>query len=154
MLSIVVAVGKNLEIGKDNKLLWHIPEDLKHFKQLTNGKTIIMGKNAYLSIGRPLPNRKNIVLTDDDSLDNEKGIVVYNDIKKCISENSDAFVIGGASIYSQMIKYCDELHISHVDREFLDADTYFPQFIEEFEKVYEKQFENFVYRVYKRKNKS
>lgn len=151
MLSIVVAVGKNLEIGKDNKLLWNIPEDLKHFKNLTTGKTIIMGKNTYHSIGRPLPNRKNIVLTDDDSLDNVEGIVVYKDIKKCVDENSDAFVIGGASIYAQMIKYCDELHVSHVDKEFLDADTYFPNFKNEFEKVYEKQFNDFLYVRYKRK---
>lgn len=151
MLSIVVAVGKNLEIGKDNKLLWNIPEDLKHFKNLTTGKTIIMGKNTYHSIGRPLPNRKNIVLTDDDSLDNVEGIVVYKDIKKCVDENSDAFVIGGASIYAQMIKYCDELHVSHVDMEFLDADTYFPNFKNEFEKVDEKQFNDFLYVKYKRK---
>lgn len=151
MLSIVVAVGKNLEIGKDNKLLWNIPEDLKHFKNLTTGKTIIMGKNTYYSIGRPLPNRKNIVLTDDDSLDNVEGIVVYKDIQKCVDENSDAFVIGGASIYAQMIKYCDELHVSHVDKEFLDADTYFPNFKNEFEKVYEKQFNDFLYVRYKRK---
>lgn len=151
MLSIVVAVGKNLEIGKDNKLLWNIPEDLKHFKNLTTGKTIIMGKNTYHSIGRALPNRKNIVLTDDDSLDNVEGIVVYKDIKKCVDENSDAFVIGGASIYAQMIKYCDELHVSHVDMEFLDADTYFPDFKNEFEKVDEKQFNDFLYVKYKRK---
>lgn len=151
MLSIVVAVGKNLEIGKDNKLLWNIPEDLKHFKNLTTGKTIIMGKNTYYSIGRPLPNRKNIVLTDDDSLDNVEGIVVYKDIQKCVDENRDAFVIGGASIYAQMIKYCDELHVSHIDKEFLDADTYFPNFKNEFEKVYENQFNDFLYVRYKRK---
>ena len=77
MLSIVVAVGKNLEIGKDNRLLWNIPEDLSHFKSITQGKTIIMGKNTYLSIGRALPNRKNVVITDDDSLDNVRGILLY-----------------------------------------------------------------------------
>lgn len=151
MLSIIVAVGKNLEIGKDNKLLWNIPEDLKHFKKITNGKKIIMGKNTYFSIGRHLPDRENIVLSDDNSLDNEKNIKVYKDIELCVKENPDAFVIGGASIYSQMIKYCNTLHISHIDKEFTDADTYFPKFINEFEIIEEKEFNSFIYRVYRRK---
>lgn len=151
MLSIVVAVGKNLEIGKDNKLLWNIPEDLAHFKSITQGKTIIMGKNTYLSIGRALPNRKNVVITDDDSLDNAEGIVVYKDINKCISENDNAMVIGGASIYRQMLDYCDTLHISHVDLSFKDADTFFPHFEDKFDVSYEKKFNNFIYRIYKRK---
>ncbi len=151
MLSIVVAVGKNLEIGKDNKLLWNIPEDLAHFKSITQGKTIIMGKNTYLSIGRALPNRKNVVITDDDSLDNVEGIVVYKDINKCILENDNAMVIGGASIYRQMLDYCDTLHISHVDLSFEDADTFFPHFEDKFNMTYEKKFNNFIYRIYKRK---
>ena len=82
MLKIIVAIGKNREIGKDNKLLWHLPEDLKHFKNLTKNSTVIMGYNTYLSIGRPLPNRKNIVLCD--KVLNIDGVEVYNNLEKML----------------------------------------------------------------------
>ena len=134
MLKIIVAIGKNREIGKDNKLLWHLPEDLKHFKNLTKNSTVIMGYNTYLSIGRPLPNRKNIVLCD--KVLNIDGVEVYNNLEKCLKENNDAYIIGGQSIYEQTLKYVTELHISYIDKEFKDADTFFPAFEKSFKLKY------------------
>ena len=88
MFSIIVAVGKNREIGKGNKLLWHIPEDLKNFKEITTGKTVIMGRKNFESIGRPLPNRKNIVLSkngDKESFE-QKGIELYQNLESLIED--------------------------------------------------------------------
>ena len=88
MFSIIVAIGKNSEIGKGNKLLWHIPEDLKNFKEITTGKTVIMGRKTFESIGRPLPNRKNIVLSkngDKESFE-QKGIELYQNLENLIAD--------------------------------------------------------------------
>ena len=148
MLKIIVAIGKNREIGKDNKLLWHLPEDLKHFKNLTKNSTVIMGYNTYLSIGRPLPNRKNIVLCD--KVLNIEGVEVYNNLEKCLKENDDAYIIGGQSIYEQTLKYVTELHISYIDKEFKDADTFFPAFEKSFKLKYSEAKECFEYRVYEK----
>ena len=148
MLKIIVAIGKNREIGKDNKLLWHLPEDLKHFKNLTKNSTVIMGYNTYLSIGRPLPNRKNIVLCD--KVLNIDGVEVYNNLEKCLNENNDAYIIGGQSIYEQTLKYVTELHISYIDKEFKDADTFFPAFEKSFKLKYSEVKEGFEYRVYEK----
>lgn len=148
MLKIIVAIGKNREIGKDNKLLWHLPEDLKHFKNLTKNSTVIMGYNTYLSIGRPLPNRKNIVLCD--KVLNIDGVEVYNNLEECLKENNDAYIIGGQSIYEQTLKYVTELHISYIDKEFKDADTFFPAFEKSFKLKYSESKEGFEYRVYEK----
>ncbi len=148
MLKIIVAIGKNREIGKDNKLLWHLPEDLKHFKNLTKNSTVIMGYNTYLSIGRPLPNRKNIVLCD--KVLNIDGVEVYNNLEECLKENNDAYIIGGQSIYEQTLKYVTELHISYIDKEFKDADTFFPAFEKSFKLKYSEAKEGFEYRVYEK----
>ena len=148
MLKIIVAIGKNREIGKDNKLLWHLPEDLKHFKNLTKNSTVIMGYNTYLSIGRPLPNRKNIVLCD--KVLNIDGVEVYNNLEKCLNENNDAYIIGGQNIYEQTLKYVTELNISYIDKEFKDADTFFPAFEKSFKLKYSEVKEGFEYRVYEK----
>ena len=102
MLSIIVAVGKNLEIGKDNKMLWYIPEELEHFKNITKGHTVIMGRKTFDSIGKILPDRKNIVLSrkglDKKGLD----IEVFNnfdEIEKYKEEKEEYFIIGGSQIY-------------------------------------------------------
>ena len=89
MFSIIVAVGKNMEIGLNNKLLWHIPEDLKKFKEITTGKTIIMGKNTFDSIGKPLPNRRNIVLSIEEFDKGDLDIEVYNDFDNLIKNLSN-----------------------------------------------------------------
>lgn len=128
-LSIIVAVGRNHEIGKDNKLLWHISEDLKNFKNLTIGHTIVMGENTWFSLPkRPLPNRKNIVLSHNENLYLD-GATVFNhidDLLDSIKSEEKVFIIGGASIYSQFIDIVDTMYITRVDMEF-DADTFFPE---------------------------
>jgi dihydrofolate reductase len=114
MISIIVAIAKNNAIGKNNDLLWHIPEDLKRFKQITSGHKIIMGKKTYLSLPfRPLKNRENIVITDcpDDVF--EGCTVVFSvgeAISKC-SEEEETFIIGGASVYKQFLPLTDRLYI-------------------------------------------
>ena len=129
MITIVVAMGKNREIGVDNQLLWHLPKDLKHFKELTSGHPIIMGRKTYESIGKPLPNRTNIVISRKNDWF-EEGILIVGSIKealkfaKKIDEN--VFVIGGGTIYEQTIDLADQLEITCVDAT-LDADTYFPK---------------------------
>ena len=104
MLSIIVAVAKNNVIGKDNKLIWHLPEDLKRFKRITTGHTIIMGRKTFESLGRVLPNRKHIVLSKDkDFKVDDENVQVINDISllgEYISSEEENFVIGGASIYT------------------------------------------------------
>ena len=137
MITIVVAMGKNREIGVDNQLLWHLPKDLKHFKELTSGHPIIMGRKTYESIGKPLPNRTNIVISRKNDWF-EEGILIVGSIKealkfaKKIDEN--VFVIGGGTIYEQTIDLADQLEITLVDAT-LEADTYFPKIDE---KIWQK----------------
>ena len=114
MLSIIVAISENNVIGKDNKLLWHIPEDMKRFKMLTTDHTIIMGRKTFESLGKVLPDRKHIILTRDPSyvVDNEN-VQIVNDINKLdeyIEEDKENFVIGGAIIYSQLIGKVDKIY--------------------------------------------
>jgi len=128
-LSIIVAVAQNNAIGKDNKLLWHISEDLKRFKMLTSGKTIVMGKNTFYSLPvRPLPNRINIVITDIPDEKIEGCVMAYSiedAINKCDDTNEN-FIIGGASVYSQFMPYADKLYLTKVNKDF-EADCFFPE---------------------------
>ena len=130
MLSIIVAVAKNNAIGKDNKLLWHLPEDLKRFKKLTMNKNIIMGRKTFESLGRVLPNRKHIILCNDMNLIiNDENVLVLDDISKLdnyINSKDENFVIGGATIYKLLMPYVSKLYITHIDENF-DGDVYFPE---------------------------
>lgn len=129
MISIIVAVAKNLAIGKDNQLLWHISEDLKRFKKLTSGLTVVMGRNTWLSLPvRPLPHRANIVITDNPG-ECFEGCQMVNSIEAAIAKcpkNEESFVIGGASIYRQFMPIADKLYITQVDKPF-EGDTFFPE---------------------------
>jgi len=129
MISIIVAVSDDLGIGRNNDLLWHIPEDLKRFKRLTMGKCIIMGKKTWESLPKkPLPGRKNIVITDIPSECIECSVTAYSiedAINKC-DKNEEAFVIGGGSIYRQFMNIADRLYITHVHRK-APADVWFPK---------------------------
>ena len=129
MISIIVAVSEDWGIGKDNELLWHISEDLKRFKRLTSGNTVIMGKKTWESLPRrPLPGRKNIVLTDDPSECIHWSITAYSiedALSKCEKEE-EIFVIGGESVYRQFMPIADWLYITHVHRK-TPADVYFPE---------------------------
>ena len=115
MLSIIVAIAKNYVIGKDNKLIWNIPADLKRFKKITTGHTVIMGRNTFLSLGRVLPNRKHIVLSLTDIDCDDENVVVVDDIEKLdeyIDKDEENFVIGGAMIYKLLMPKADRLYIT------------------------------------------
>ena len=128
-ISIIVAVAENNAIGKDNKLLWHLSEDLKRFKRLTSGNPVIMGKNTYFSLPvRPLPKRENIVITDVPGERIDNCIMAYSieDAIEKMDSDKENFIIGGASIYRQFMPYADKLYITWVHKSF-DADTFFPE---------------------------
>ena len=129
MLSTIVAIANNNVIGKDNKLIWHLPEDLKRFKQITTGKNIIMGRKTFESLKEksPLYGRKNIVLTTNKSYD-AKGAVVCASVEEVLDavkdyDDNDIYVIGGGEIYKEFLPYCDVAHITKIDYKY-DADTY------------------------------
>jgi len=130
MLSIVVAKSKNNIIGKDNKLIWNLPEDLKRFKELTTGHTIIMGRKTFESIGRVLPNRKHIIFSQNPDLNIEKENVqvVHSllEIQELIEGKEEAFVIGGSMIYNFLMPYVQKMYVTEIDEEF-DGDSFFPK---------------------------
>lgn len=129
IISLIAALDKKSGIGKENRLLWHLPADLKFFKKVTTGHTVIMGRNTYESIGKPLPQRRNIVLTRKEGY-SAPGCEVSEDlfsaIKSCHKEQ-EIFIIGGADIYRQAIQVADKLYLTRVDV-VMDADTFFPEF--------------------------
>lgn len=130
MISLIAAIGKNNEIGKNGKLLWNLPEDMKYFKETTKECTVVMGRNTFESLPeqfKPLPGRKNIVITRDINWQYKDTQVVHSikDFLENIKSEENIFVIGGAQIYREMIPFADRLYITHVDEEF-DADTFFP----------------------------
>ena len=128
MLSIVVAKAKNNIIGKDNKLLWNLPEDLKHFKELTSGHTMIMGRKTFESLGRVLPNRKHIIFSQnpDFKVDDENVEVVHSllQIQNLIEEKEEVFVIGGAMIYNFLMPYVKKMYVTEIEKDF-ESDTFF-----------------------------
>jgi dihydrofolate reductase len=128
MISIIVAVAENLAIGKNNDLLWHIPEDLKRFKRITTGHTVIMGKRTFESLPRrPLPNRRNLVITDIQGEKIEGCIMAYSiseAIGKC-DQGEENFIIGGASVYRQFLPYTDRLYFTKIFKNF-EGDVFFP----------------------------
>jgi dihydrofolate reductase len=126
-ISIVVAISENNAIGKDNQLLWHLPADLKHFKEITTGHPILMGRKTYDSIGRPLPNRRNIIITRQTDL-NIPGTEVVNSMEEAISlcaNEEEVFIIGGAEIYKSALSFTDRIYLTTVHQEF-EADAFFP----------------------------
>ena len=142
MLSIIVAIAKNNAIGKDNKLLWHLPEDLKRFKRLTTGHNIIMGRKTFESLGRVLPNRYHIILCNDAQLNIEdENAEVLDDISKLdkyINSEEENFVIGGATMYKLLMPYAKKMYITEINKEF-DGDVYFPEINKEEWKVINRE---------------
>ncbi|ORU90598.1 MAG: dihydrofolate reductase [Cycloclasticus sp. symbiont of Poecilosclerida sp. M] len=127
-ISMIVAMGDNGAIGKDNALLWHLPDDFKRFKSITMGKPILMGRKTYESIGKPLPGRENIVVTRDKAFF-AKGLTIVNSIDAALlaaEKYDEVMVIGGASFYEQMLPMADRLYITKVHHQF-DADAFFPE---------------------------
>ncbi|MBY6839030.1 dihydrofolate reductase [Clostridium botulinum] len=131
MLSIIVAIAKNNVIGNDNKLIWHISEDLKRFKEITSGKTIVMGRKTFESLPGVLPNRKHIILTRDKNFKvNSECVEIIYDFDELLNKykNSDTevFIIGGGEIYKQLLPHTNKLYLTKINKDF-DGDTYFPQ---------------------------
>ena len=127
-ITLVAAIASNNVIGKENSLPWNIPEDLKRFKQMTSGNTILMGRKTFDSIGRPLPNRQNIVMTKDKNFEQE-GIKVINDFDEALElikeSNEDVFVIGGSKIYELFEPVANSLAITRILKDF-EGDAFFP----------------------------
>lgn len=157
MISIIAAIGKNRELGKDNRLLWNIKEDMKRFKKLTEGHIVIMGRRTFESLPekfRPLPNRVNIVITSQSDvtifLRSKKDSKVFlaqsldeaikkaNDLVKSQNLPDEIFIIGGASIYKQAINLADKLYLTVIDKIYPEADVFFP----EYEKIFKKNIYN------------
>jgi dihydrofolate reductase len=128
-LSIVVAMDDNRLIGNNNQLPWHLPADLAYFKKLTTGKSILMGRKTYDSIGRPLPNRRNIVITRNSKI-SISGCEVVSSVEKAlilIKDEDEVMVIGGASLCEQLLPQVNRLYITKIDGEF-EGDIYFPKY--------------------------
>lgn len=150
IVSIIAAIGENRELGKDNKLLWHIPADFTRFKEITFGRPIIMGRKTYESIGKPLPGRTNIIITRDNNYQQE-GCLVTHSLKEAISaaknkDEKEIFIIGGGQIYQQAIGIADKLYLTIVKGSF-DADTFFPDYSRFKKIVFQKegQFNQYNY---------
>ncbi len=158
-VSMIAAVGKNLELGKNNDLIWHFSADMKFFKNTTTGNTVVMGRKTFESLPHALPNRRNIVLTNNKDLKID-GVEICHTIDEVLElcKNDNVFIIGGGKIYSQFLKYSDKLILTEIDDTCDDANVYFPQFDKA---LYEKEVlsENeekgikFEHVVYERKSK-
>lgn len=147
MFSIIVAKSKNNIIGKDNKLLWHIPEDLKLFKELTNYHKIFMGRKTFESLPGVLVNRKHLILTKDEFYPTIcDQVELVHSLKDFIENNKDTeeeiFVIGGGTIYSELMPYCKKLYVTEVLKEF-NGDTSFPKIGKEWKLIYESEEKNY-----------
>ncbi len=132
MISIIAAIGLNNEIGLNNKLLWHIKEDLQNFKKLTMNKYIVMGANTYYSLPKKLAGRKYIVLSS--KIKNIDNGLVFNDFDNCLDfvkkQEEEVMIIGGASIYKQFIPYADKIYLTEI-MDTKEADAFFPEFSKE-----------------------
>ncbi len=137
-ISIIAAVAANRVIGNKNELIWHLPEDLKRFKNLTTGHPIIMGRKTFESIGRPLPGRENIVITSQEDYQPEGVTVVHSLMEALILapelDSEEVFVIGGGRVYAEALGFADRLYLTVLDQEF-EGDTIFPDWSEQFECV-------------------
>jgi dihydrofolate reductase len=160
MITLIAAVGENNELGKDNQLLWHLPDDFKRFKSITSGHYIIMGRKTFESFPKPLPNRTHVIITRQNSYSFEDCLIV-DSIQKAIAacpKDEENFVIGGGEIYAQSIELADKIDITKVHHSF-EADTFFPAIdfnhwkliTEEFHPKDEKHAFDFTFLTYIRK---
>lgn len=137
IVTIVVAISENHVIGKENKLLWHMPNDLKHFREITSGHTVIMGRKTFESVGKPLPKRRNIIITRQQiSID---GCEVVNSIESALdlcSNEEEVFIVGGAEIYRQSMHLTDRIYLTIIHQHF-EGDSFFPEIsTQEWEEVF------------------
>ena len=160
MINIIVAVAENGVIGDKNSLLWHISEDLRYFKRITSGHPVVMGRKTYESLGRPLPNRTNVVITRSDiQID---GCTVVHSIEEAVGmfpAGEEIFIIGGAQIYAQALPIADRFYLTRVHRAY-EGDTHFPEWDEsQWRQVSREHFDRgekfdapFTFEVYERRN--
>ena len=130
MISIIVAISEENAIGKQGGLLCHLPNDLKHFKAVTNGSTVIMGERTFFSLPKhPLPNRRNVVITDvaGKTFKGAESAYSIEEAVEIVKSESEAFIIGGGTIYRQFMPIADKLYITHIHHSWSDADTFFPE---------------------------
>lgn len=129
MINLIAAVGEKYELGKDNKLIWDLPNDLKFFKETTLNKVIVMGRKTFESIGRPLPKRTNVVITNNTEF-NYDNVIVYNNLDNLLNnfKDEEIFIIGGSSIYNQFINVADKIYLTEIESICSDADSFFPTF--------------------------
>ena len=160
MITLIAAVAVNNALGKDNQLLWHLPDDFKRFKNRTSGHYIIMGRKTFESFPKPLPNRTHVIITRQKEYTSENCIVV-DSLQKAIAvcpKDEETFIIGGGEIYKQSIETADKLDITRVHHAF-EADTFFPEIdlnewkltSEEFHPKDEKHHFDFTFQTYLRK---
>lgn len=152
-----VAVASNGIIGGDNDLPWYLPEDLKHFRKITEGKTVLMGRRTYDSIfkrlGKPLPNRKNVIITRNTDVQYPEGVLVFHNIQDAFSalKGEDVYVIGGAQIFDLSLKSGEYMYLTHVKKEY-PGDVYFPEVDWSlWEKVTEEDFPEYTFAEYRKK---
>ena len=127
IVSIIVAIAENHAIGKNNQLLWHMPNDLKHFKDITSGRTIIMGRKTFDSVGKPLPRRRNIVVTRQDiTIPGCEVVKSIEDGLALCKDEDEVFIGGGAEIYKLAMHLTDRIYLTIIHKSF-DADTFFPE---------------------------
>lgn len=150
-ISIIAAIANNRVIGIDNSLPWNMPEDLKHFKETTTGHPVIMGRNTLLSIGKSLPNRTNIVITKETEpgLEQENLVITHSPdeaLQKAKSSpgSEEIFIIGGMSIYNQMIDKADKLYLTLIDKTF-EGDAFFPKYSDKFKETKREDFNGFSF---------
>ncbi len=156
MITLIAALAENNCIGQNGKLPWHIPEDLAHFKELTSGKIVLMGRKTWESLPekfRPLPKRKNIIITRQEKYFVGEGVEVFGEIEEALKkyQNEEIFIIGGAEIYRQTLEFADRLEITHVHQK-VDGDAFFPEIQTNiWEEVKRLDFEQFSFVSYKKK---
>ena len=138
-ISLIAAMANNRVIGKDNQMPWHLPADLKHFKAVTLGKPVVMGRKTFESIGRPLPGRRNLVISRQTDLQLD-GVDVFHSIEDALADLAgieEVMIIGGGRLYQQMISFADKLYITWIQTE-IEGDTKFPAFDESDYKVLDR----------------
>lgn len=126
-IALIAALDRNKAIGFDNQLPWHLPDDLAHFKALTTGKTLLMGRKTAESLGRALPNRRNLVLTRSGQVP-FAGMQAISSLDEALAIDQELMVIGGGEIYALALPFAQQMHLTHVATELSQADTWFPQF--------------------------
>lgn len=139
MIKIIVAMSKNRVIGNNNQLIWKLSSDLKRFKELTTNNPVVMGRKTYESIGRPLPNRRNIIITRNTEYSVEGCEIVSSLEEALLLTNNDCFIIGGGEIYTQSLEVADKIYLTLVNKEF-EGDTTFPNLDDKWAKISRKDF--------------